>query len=134
MSVRTDLHLVLPSKSKIPQLFHKFNIHELVCFLNFRKWKKCTNLIFMVCFLNFVKWKKWLEGENIKLLESRCVLVNRCDWIMCKWHVNYLRHIRKGSHKMTEKVKKRVRMINNTVIVIHMKGLTERDFLGIMKF
>lgn len=49
---------------------------------------------------NFGKGEKWVLGNIIKLLGSKWVLVKRCDGIMCKRHVNQLRHNREISQEM----------------------------------
>lgn len=69
-SLRTVLHLVLPSKPKIQKPLHKYNLHEFV----FVK--------------NYGKREKWIKGKIIKLRGSGWVIVERCDGIMCQRHVN----------------------------------------------
>lgn len=83
-SLRTALHLVVPEKSKMSQPLHKYRLDESV----FVK--------------NFGKGKKWMIGKIIKLLGSKWVLVKRCDGVMCKRHVDQLRHNREINQEMLE--------------------------------
>lgn len=65
------------------------------------------NLDELVFVKNFKKQKKWIKEKNIKLLESRWVLVDSCDGIMCKRHVNELKLSREVIHEMSEKVEEK---------------------------
>ena len=84
--LRNALHLVIPPRAndKLSKPHHKYELNESV----FVK--------------NFGRGEKWIAGKIIKLLGNRWVLVKRIDGIMCKRHINQLRHNREISQEMTE--------------------------------